>query len=102
MGVIVKGNAVLEDPESGDTVTISNKNLDFYSECHDGDRKMGEEIAHIAKIEINVGGRPHEVRWVIYEYPVGSLNHVELDSGVLEVIQDFVFDIQMDSEFYED
>jgi len=86
MSVVAKGALVLQDPQSGTKISIPATDLDFQV-VDATDRRMGEEIAHEAEVEVDIGGKPHTVTLTVHEYPEGCYNSHELDTGGLEVVQ---------------
>ncbi len=102
MGVVAKGALVLQDPVTQKQVTIKASEMDFQSEVADEDRGMGPEIAHVAEMEVQVGGQTRTVKLEVYEYPAGCLNHQELDSAGLDVVQDVKIDVVPDGERDDD
>ncbi|MBK3801842.1 hypothetical protein GAY33_21960 [Azospirillum brasilense] len=102
MSVVVEGALILQDPETGEQIAIKASELDFQSDVIDEDRGMGAEIAHVAEVEVEIGDGTRTVRLEVYEYPVGCLNHEELDSGGLDVIQSVKVDIVIENEREDD
>ncbi|SMF55359.1 hypothetical protein SAMN02982917_3068 [Azospirillum oryzae] len=98
MSVVVKGELILQDRETGEQLTIKASELDFQSDVIDEDREMGAEIFHVAEVEVEIWGEIRTVRIEVSEYPEGCLNYEDLDSGGLDVVQSFTVDIVLDDE----
>lgn len=102
MSVVVKGELILQDRETGEQLTIKASELDFQSDVIDEDREMGAEIFHVAEVEVEIWGEIRTVRIEVSEYPEGCLNYEDLDSGGLDVVQSFTVDIVLDDEREDD
>jgi hypothetical protein len=97
------GIAKLTIPETGEVFEVSSEDLDWESECSDPDRGMGAELHHSATIsfESEQGDYQVEATWNIWEYPVGAINHTDVEVEGGELLQDFD-DYQLPHEDYLD
>lgn len=102
MSVVVKGELILQDRETGEQLIIKESELDFQSDVIDEDREMGAEIFHVAEVEVEIWGEIRTVRIEVSEYPEGCLNYEDIDSGGLDVVQSFTVDIVLDDEREDD
>jgi hypothetical protein len=101
MTVVVKGQLVLQDPETEEQVTVEAKS--FHFETVDSDeRGMGAELTHEAEVEVEVGETTHTVVVRVWEYPEGVLNDTEVDTGDLVVIKGLSIDVIMDGPDNDD
>lgn len=93
MGIDIKGTfeAVYTDPDTQEEsqVVIRPNEVEISSEVHDASRGMGAEYVHT----VTADALGHELVWAVYEYPEGSVNHVERPSlpDNFDLISNFEF-----------
>jgi len=97
MPLTCTGKAVFEDPETEKTVTIDADNLDWELVCAD-ERQIGVECGYEASIQIELEENVHEIKWTVYEYPVGCFNYKEVECGELTMVQDFSYSFSEPTE----
>ena len=87
--------AVIEvDVEDGvQRFEVSAEQLEVDTVVHDPDRQMGAEYCHILTADVD----GLELQWLVYEYPEGTINHVDSPSNV-QILKDFSFDYDWRSE----
>jgi len=93
------GRAVFKIRASGKLVTILPDELDWQDEVEEGSESgMGPRRNHYAEYE--VGERGPTVVWNLWEYPMGAPNssQTDYDDGVLELVQDFEYQLVHEPE----
>lgn len=97
------GVAKLTIPETGEIFEVNPEDLDWESECSDPDRGMGAELHHYATISFESEHSDYQVEatWHIWEYPIGSINNVDVEAEEDSLLKDFD-DYQLPYEDYVD
>ncbi|EXB84659.1 hypothetical protein J542_1234 [Acinetobacter baumannii 299505] len=99
MSLGIKGTAIFEieiEDENGEISTqeikVTSDQVEWNTEIHDADRQMGSEYVHIGTAEVD----GHEIEWQVYDY-AGDINTVNVESGELNLVQDFSFESSDDA-----
>ncbi len=99
MSLGIKGTAIFEieiEDENGEISTqeikVTPDQVEWDTEIHDADRSMGPEYVHIGTAEVD----GHEVEWQVYDY-ANDINTVNVESGELNLVQDFSFESSDDA-----
>ena len=83
----VEGKAKIEHISSGEVYVIDSGEVEIeIAESHE--RAMGSEILYSVTFDHSILG---ELRWSIWEYPIGAHNHEEIDVGPHTLLEDFGF-----------
>lgn len=94
MTIAFEGTAILVDMQSFSIVEIEGDEmtLDVWSST---DRQMGPETEYHVAMDHEILG---QLKWSIWEYPVGSINLVRPPKGEFRILKDFEFSIVHDRE----
>ncbi|MGB3404348.1 MAG: HEPN domain-containing protein [Microcoleaceae cyanobacterium] len=96
MSIKCAGPAELRIPETGEIVEVNPDDLEWeFVEAYD--RPMGAELYYSARFCFSSEKEDFEVQveWDVYEYPMGTIEHVNVNCDGCELLEDF--DIYSDS-----
>lgn len=92
-----KGTATVKSASTGEAFQVTGDDLDW--ECTEtAERGMGAENTYEARVEFQGrDGQRVACTWLVYEYPVGAVNHTQVHRQNANVDPDFEsFDLTPD------